>query len=279
MLSLIESAHIKGFRSLADGEIIGLPQAAVLIGANGSGKSNFIRFFEMLSWMLRSRHLGKFVERQGGADDQLFGGRKVSPLMDATVTMRTEVGRNDYRFTFAHAHPDRFLFTDEAFRFSREGYLTEADWQHLGSGHSEAKIVESAQASQSAGINQTTAPGARVTAVTFGSNRLPRRWLNCVRASTLSLRSWTSTDSAAKEAERSRNWRICLLNSCHGPEQAGRRRDSKLPEAFTRPPGGKENWVGEDSRRVPTIRRMGNATGSVRRHRRKRFMRERRNLV
>ena len=117
MLGLIESAHIKGFRSLADVEITGLPQAVVLIGANGSGKSNFIRFFEMLSWMLRSRHLSEFVERQGGADDQLFGDRKVSPLMDATVTMRTEVGRNDYWFTLAHAHPDRFLFTDKAFRF------------------------------------------------------------------------------------------------------------------------------------------------------------------
>lgn len=157
MPNLIESVHIKGFRSLADVEITGLPQAAVLIGANGSGKSNFIRFFEMLSWMLRSRHLGEFIERQGGADDQLFGGRKVSPLMDATVTMRTEVGRNDYRFILAHAHPDRFLFTDEAFRFIREGYLTEADWQHLGSGHSEAKIVESAQDSQSVDVNPRTA--------------------------------------------------------------------------------------------------------------------------
>lgn len=49
MPNLIESVHIKGFRSLADVEITGLPQAAVLIGANGSGKSDFIRFFEMLS--------------------------------------------------------------------------------------------------------------------------------------------------------------------------------------------------------------------------------------
>ena len=47
--TMIESVRIKGFRSLADVEIEGLPQVAVLIGANGSGKSNFIRFFEMLN--------------------------------------------------------------------------------------------------------------------------------------------------------------------------------------------------------------------------------------
>ena len=48
----IESARIRGFRSLADVELAGLQNANVLIGANGSGKSNFVRFFEMMSWML-----------------------------------------------------------------------------------------------------------------------------------------------------------------------------------------------------------------------------------
>ena len=62
----IESVHIQGFRSLADVELDGLGQTVVLIGANGSGKSNLIRFFEMLSWMLRARRLAEFIERQGG---------------------------------------------------------------------------------------------------------------------------------------------------------------------------------------------------------------------
>ena len=43
-------------------------------------------------------------------------------------------------------------------------------------------------------------------------------------------------------------------------------------------PGSKENRFGEDSCRMPTIRRMGNTTGSVRRRRRKRLMGERRSL-
>ena len=153
----LESVRIRGFRSLADVELSGLGATSVMIGSNGSGKSNFMRFFEMLSWMVRSRALGEFVEKHGGADDQLFGGNSVTPRMEAEMALRTEAGRNDYRFSLTHAHPDRFMFTDEAFRFSRSGRLTEASWNHLGSGHREAGIVEAAHSTDSSEFNPATA--------------------------------------------------------------------------------------------------------------------------
>ena len=153
----LESVRIRGFRSLADVELSGLGATSVLIGSNGSGKSNFMRFFEMLSWMVRSRALGEFVEKHGGADDQLFGGNSVTPRMEAEMALRTEAGRNDYRFSLTHAHPDRFMFTEEAFRFSRSGWLTEASWNHLGSGHREAGIVEAAHSTVASEFNPATA--------------------------------------------------------------------------------------------------------------------------
>ena len=64
--------------------------------------------------------------------------------MEAEVALRTDKGRNDYRFALACAHPDRLMFTEEAFRFNATGYPTDADWQHLESGHLEAAIVEAA---------------------------------------------------------------------------------------------------------------------------------------
>ena len=129
----IESVRIRGFRSLVDVELSNLQNANVLIGANGSGKSNFIRFFEMMSWMLRSRRLGEFVESHGGADDQLYDGNSVTPRMEGELALRTDKGRNDYHFTLSYAHPDRFIFTQEGYRFSGTDYPTDAPWQYVPS--------------------------------------------------------------------------------------------------------------------------------------------------
>jgi predicted ATPase len=181
----IESVRIRGFRSLADVELSNLQNANVLIGANGSGKSNFIRFFEMMSWMLRSRRLGEFVERHGGADDQLYGGNSVTPRLEGELALRTDKGRNDYRFALSYAHPDRFIFTEEAYRFSATHHATDAPWQHVTGGHREAAIVDVAQASSSVGPNPVTARvivhllrGCQVFQFhdTSGTSNFKKRW-------------------------------------------------------------------------------------------------------
>ncbi len=154
----LNSIRISGFRSLAEVELSDLGRASVLIGPNGSGKSNLLRFFEMLSWMLKSRRLGEFVERQGGADDQLYGGAQVTPALTVEVGLVTASVRNEYRFTLTHAHPDRFIFTEEAFRFSGKDGEFEDSWTQLGGdGHREAKIVEVAQSPPRPRVNRSTA--------------------------------------------------------------------------------------------------------------------------
>ena len=51
--------------------------------------------------------------------------------------MQPSLVRYDYRISLAQAQPDRLIFTEEAFRGP-----TDENWQYLGSGHTEAKIVE-----------------------------------------------------------------------------------------------------------------------------------------
>ena len=110
----IDRIRIQGFRSLANVDVK-LPRVAVLIGANGSGKSNFIRFFELMHYMA-SRRLGEFVARQGGADDQLFAGSKRTSTINATVTAVSEQARTEYEFSLHHAQPDNLVVTNELFR-------------------------------------------------------------------------------------------------------------------------------------------------------------------
>jgi predicted ATPase len=143
----IKSISIEGFRSLAKIEDLELPQLTVLIGSNGAGKSNFIRFFEMLSWMLRGQKLQEFILRQGGADDQLFMGARQTPRINAELCIETSKGYNDYRFGLAHLTAgNSLMFVDEAYRYSdrtRSGY---ANWSILDGGTKEAGIVMAAQA-------------------------------------------------------------------------------------------------------------------------------------
>ena len=148
----VASLSIRGFRSLACLDTLPLPPLAVLIGANGSGKSNLIRFFELLGWMLRSQHLQEFIERQGGADDQLFMGAKRTPRLEAELGIATEAGLNEYRFALTPAAGDRLVLVEEAYRFSRLDRAGRNTWTELPMPAREARLVEQAGEDRTASV-------------------------------------------------------------------------------------------------------------------------------
>ena len=121
-----------------------MPNAAVLIGANGSGKSNFIRFFEMVSWMLRPRNLAEFIERQGGADDQLFrGSRHGHRAWRPRSTCVLISGRYDYGFALGLCSPRPFLLQRGEGSGSAEPTIQGRRCGNTSvGGHREAMIVE-----------------------------------------------------------------------------------------------------------------------------------------
>lgn len=107
----------------------------VLIGANGSGKSNFIQFFEMLGHMMdANKGLQNYVSQRGRADAFLFQGVKVTQQMEAVL----EFGENNYTFALRAADDRSLFFADEITRFnSWYGPFT----HEQGSGHRESKLT------------------------------------------------------------------------------------------------------------------------------------------
>ena len=139
----IKSVTIEGFRSLRSIQNLQLPQLAVLIGANGAGKSTLIRFFEMLSWMLKSKSLQEFVLRQGGGDDQFFMGARKMPRIHAELCLETASGLNDYRFDLAHLSAgDSVMVMHEAYRYSAHGIPTKAKWTEIAAVGKESSLLE-----------------------------------------------------------------------------------------------------------------------------------------
>ena len=136
----IDQIRIQGFRSLADVEVQ-LPRVSVLIGANGSGKSNVFRFFELMHSMAH-RRLGEFVAQQGGADDQLFRGSKRTQEIRSVVTATSGTRRIEYEFSLHHANPDSLVVTQELFRKPGLAGQVKFDARLSTAPHDEAKIGE-----------------------------------------------------------------------------------------------------------------------------------------
>ena len=116
----------------------------VLIGANGAGKSNFISFFRLLSWMMNGG-LQEHLSRLGGANFLLHDGADTTRGMKASLTLGTDQGDNDYVFRLFYAAGDTLIFADERCRFSRAGHQTSGPWRELQAGHREAAIIDEAE--------------------------------------------------------------------------------------------------------------------------------------
>jgi predicted ATPase len=71
------SVTIKGFKSIKSIEDLYLRPVNLLIGANGSGKSNFLEAFIFLG-AAEAGELDSYVKRYGGADKQLHFGSKTT---------------------------------------------------------------------------------------------------------------------------------------------------------------------------------------------------------
>ncbi len=137
------SIDVKGYKSFdREGQRIDFGDVTVLIGANGSGKSNCVSFFKLLNYM-RTGALQDYIGRQGYADSILHYGSSVTSRMEAELVFRYSTGgENRYSFSLAHASGDTLIFTDE--KVSWKSSEDNSPLVHtLGAGHKESQLIES----------------------------------------------------------------------------------------------------------------------------------------
>src|SRR3954471_21831672 len=97
---------VEGFTSIRSARL-DLRPINVLVGANGSGKSNFIRAFELIGRIV-DQELGLFTGLAGGASNLLFGG----PKRTNTIQLSMDFGRNEYAARLVQTAEDSFFFAD-----------------------------------------------------------------------------------------------------------------------------------------------------------------------
>ncbi|MFI5454471.1 MAG: AAA family ATPase [Isosphaerales bacterium] len=112
-MARLHSIRIAGWKSIRDIDPkLELGSINVLIGANGSGKSNFVSFFSMMSELVNEQ-LQAYIGQWGFANSFLHHGSTVTQRIEAELEFDVEVDRYQYTFHLSWAAPDSLLLTEE----------------------------------------------------------------------------------------------------------------------------------------------------------------------
>ncbi|MCY8232882.1 AAA family ATPase [Priestia endophytica] len=129
----LDNIKLNGYKSILDLDLK-LRPLNVLIGANGSGKSNFISFFKLLNHLV-NENLQNAVAKSGGANTLFYFGTKNTEK----IQFNLRFGRNSYRVSWEISDDSRLYFSSETLGFLGERYDTPL-LVPLGAGHFETEI-------------------------------------------------------------------------------------------------------------------------------------------
>lgn len=116
----LDEITIEGFKSIDSIPELKLAAINILIGANGSGKSNFIQVFSFLN-AIREGHLQEYVTKAGGADKILFFGSKETDTIFIKISFKG--GINKYEISLRRTEEDELIpFNETVYFWEREKY-------------------------------------------------------------------------------------------------------------------------------------------------------------
>jgi len=144
----IDKITLSGFKSIRAMEDFPLRNLNILIGPNGAGKSNFVSFFALLREAMHAR-LQVFVEKNGGADDHLFLGSKITDEIHAHLRF----GATGYEMRLEHTARNSFVFADE--RFHWKPVDASSKNVSLGQGHRESMLLHPYQSDEDQPIGRS----------------------------------------------------------------------------------------------------------------------------
>lgn len=136
----LRELHITGFASLADVRLE-LSRTTVLVGANGSGKSNLLRALKMAP-LIRTASLQRFVADVGGAAALLHYGPKHTPSLRLSLEFADDRGPVRYEAELSYAAGDRLAFKEETV-LDHPAAADKAIESSLGEGHWESELGDS----------------------------------------------------------------------------------------------------------------------------------------
>ena len=123
MMESLDHIKINGFKSIKNMEPLALRPINILIGANGSGKSNLILAFTLLT-EIRTGRRQEYVARKGGAETLLhFGSRRTNRI---EIEARLDGGQFAYRLTLVPTDRDSLALAPGELTVADQGVYTES---------------------------------------------------------------------------------------------------------------------------------------------------------
>ena len=143
--NILKTIELAGYKSIRpEGQRIDFGDITVLLGANGSGKSNLVSFFRMLNY-ITTKGLQTFIGKQGSADALLYYGAKTSDKIEFKIILEQGDGVRHsttcYKTKLVHGMPDRLFFAEEKVTFQKAGKSKPQEF-YIEAGNGEAGLPD-----------------------------------------------------------------------------------------------------------------------------------------